>query len=222
MFEARILGWVAIPFSRDLPDRGIEPRSSTLEADSLPSEPPGKPLISDCIVSYQKGLSCIESRSRCKGSIYLGLKLLQFLWNPLKGRLRSTYCILSHQRLPLLLLFNMQVGLYPSMVAYMATHIELSGRPTSPDYTGFLSLSFFFSPTIQSIQKYFLFYNLTITTLEQNHHLLSLNCHDSLLICLPTIISVSLLFICHIEARLFFIWIIFLPSKNRLLTSSHT
>ena len=151
IFEARILGWVAIPFSRDLPDRGIEPRSSTLEADSLPSEPPGKPLISDCIVSYQKGLSCIESRSRCKGSIYLGLKLLQFLWNPLKGRLRSTYCILSHQRLTLLLLFKMQVGLYPSMVAYMATHIELSGRPTSPDYTGFLSLSFFFP--LQSSQS---------------------------------------------------------------------
>ena len=84
-------------------------------------------------------------------------------------------------------------------------------------------LSFpFFPPTIQSIQKYFLLYNLTITTLEQNCHLLSLNCHDSLLICLPTIISVSLLFICHTEARLFFIWIIFFPSKSHLLASSHT
>ena len=27
----------------DLPDPGIEPRSSALQADSLPSEPPGKP-----------------------------------------------------------------------------------------------------------------------------------------------------------------------------------
>ena len=28
----------------DLPDPGIEPRSPTLEVDSLPSEPPGKPV----------------------------------------------------------------------------------------------------------------------------------------------------------------------------------
>ena len=36
-------GEVAIPVSRDLPNPGIEPRSSTVQADSLPSEPPGKP-----------------------------------------------------------------------------------------------------------------------------------------------------------------------------------
>ena len=28
----------------DLPNPGVEPRSSTLQADSLPSEPPGKPV----------------------------------------------------------------------------------------------------------------------------------------------------------------------------------
>ena len=37
-FQARILEWVAIPFSRNLPDPGIEPRSPALQADSLPSE----------------------------------------------------------------------------------------------------------------------------------------------------------------------------------------
>ena len=31
------------PFPGDLPDPGIEPRSSALQADSLASEPPGKP-----------------------------------------------------------------------------------------------------------------------------------------------------------------------------------
>ena len=35
---ARIPEWVAIPFSRDLPDSGIESRSPTLQVDSLPSE----------------------------------------------------------------------------------------------------------------------------------------------------------------------------------------
>ena len=38
ILQARILEWVAIPFSRDLPNPGIEPRSSALQADSLPSE----------------------------------------------------------------------------------------------------------------------------------------------------------------------------------------
>ena len=33
-----------MPFSRDLPDPGVEPGSPALQADSLPSEPPGKPL----------------------------------------------------------------------------------------------------------------------------------------------------------------------------------
>ena len=33
--------WVAISFSGDLSDPGLEPRSPTLRADSLPSEPPG-------------------------------------------------------------------------------------------------------------------------------------------------------------------------------------
>ena len=44
IFQARILEWVAFPFSRELPNQGIEPRSPALQADSLPSEPPGKPL----------------------------------------------------------------------------------------------------------------------------------------------------------------------------------
>ena len=42
-FQARILEWVACPPSRDLPNLGIESRSPTLQADSFPCEPPGKP-----------------------------------------------------------------------------------------------------------------------------------------------------------------------------------
>ena len=42
ILQARILEWVAIPFSREwLPNPGIKPRSPALQADSLPSEPPG-------------------------------------------------------------------------------------------------------------------------------------------------------------------------------------
>ena len=40
--------WSGLPFPSlgDLPDPGIERRSPALQADSLPSEPPGKPLHS--------------------------------------------------------------------------------------------------------------------------------------------------------------------------------
>ena len=39
--------WSGLPFSSpgDLPDLGTEPESPALQADSLPSEPPGEPPI---------------------------------------------------------------------------------------------------------------------------------------------------------------------------------
>ena len=40
--QARILEWVAFPFSRDIPNPGIKPRSPALQADSLSTEPQGK------------------------------------------------------------------------------------------------------------------------------------------------------------------------------------
>ena len=42
ILQARILEWVALPISKDLPNPGIKPRSPTLQADSFPVEPQGK------------------------------------------------------------------------------------------------------------------------------------------------------------------------------------
>ena len=44
--------WSGLPFPSpgDLRDPGIEPGSPALQADSLPSEPPGKPVGSLCIL----------------------------------------------------------------------------------------------------------------------------------------------------------------------------
>ena len=39
ILQARLLEWVAFPFSGDLPNPEIKPRSPTLQADSLPAEP---------------------------------------------------------------------------------------------------------------------------------------------------------------------------------------
>ena len=44
ILQARILEWVAFPFSRlSFQSPGITPRSPTLQVSSLPAEPPGKP-----------------------------------------------------------------------------------------------------------------------------------------------------------------------------------
>ena len=43
IFQARILEWIAFPFSGNHPNPGIKPRSSTLQADSLPAKTQRKP-----------------------------------------------------------------------------------------------------------------------------------------------------------------------------------
>ena len=39
ILQARILEWVAVPFSRGSSNPGMEPRSPALQTDSLPSKP---------------------------------------------------------------------------------------------------------------------------------------------------------------------------------------
>ena len=42
ILQARILEWVTVPFSRGILPTQVSP---TLQADSLPAEPPGKPHL---------------------------------------------------------------------------------------------------------------------------------------------------------------------------------
>ena len=46
ILQARILEWEPFPSPGDLPNPGIKPRSPAFQADSLPTEPQGKPIIS--------------------------------------------------------------------------------------------------------------------------------------------------------------------------------
>ena len=84
ILQARILEWVAFPFSSDLPNPGIELRSPILWADSLPAEPPGKPRNTG-VVAYpfssgsswprnQTGVSCIAGRFFTNWAIREALK----------------------------------------------------------------------------------------------------------------------------------------------------
>ena len=53
--------WVAMTSSRDLPNTGIEPGSPASQADSLPSEPPGKLTEVASNVPYVELLIKLES-----------------------------------------------------------------------------------------------------------------------------------------------------------------
>ena len=53
ILHARILHWIAMPSSGDVPNPGIEPRAPALQADSLPSEPPGKTNFTSLDNIYQ-------------------------------------------------------------------------------------------------------------------------------------------------------------------------
>ena len=56
--------WSALPFTSpgDLPNSGIEPEFPALQADSLPAELPGKPLIVLGTVNLQGGFVPISLR----------------------------------------------------------------------------------------------------------------------------------------------------------------
>ena len=51
--------WTGLPYRSpgDLPDPGIKPRSPTLQAHTLPSEPPGKPMK---IENMHRQITCTE------------------------------------------------------------------------------------------------------------------------------------------------------------------
>ena len=52
ILQARILEWVALPSPGHLSNSGIERGSPAMQADSLPSEPPGK--LKKCLVEEKR------------------------------------------------------------------------------------------------------------------------------------------------------------------------
>ena len=65
ILQAKILEWVAFPFSRDLPNPEIEPRFPALQADSLTAEPPGKPKNTGVgRLSLLQGIFLTQDRTR--------------------------------------------------------------------------------------------------------------------------------------------------------------
>ena len=59
ILQARILEWESSPSPGDLPNPGIEPRSPSLQVDSLPAEPQGK--FSGNTVSFMGGKKILKN-----------------------------------------------------------------------------------------------------------------------------------------------------------------
>ena len=81
ILQARILEWVAFPFSRGSSQPRIKPRSPTLQMDSLPAEPRGKAKNTGVAHPFSSGssrprnwvgVSCIASGFSTNWAIYQG------------------------------------------------------------------------------------------------------------------------------------------------------
>ena len=77
IFQAIVLEWAAISFSRDLPDPGMEPGSPALQTDALPSEPSGKSTKLQLTnrkprekEQEEKSLEDLNNLSHCHGHKY--------------------------------------------------------------------------------------------------------------------------------------------------------
>ena len=78
--------WVGLPclLQGNLPNPGIEPGSTALQADSLPSEPPGKPLVLIDVLNSPR--------------IKLPCKLRVIVFGSLQNRTKSWYLFTGRGR----------------------------------------------------------------------------------------------------------------------------
>ena len=98
--------WSGLPFPSpgDLPDPGIEPGSPTLQADALPSEPPGNPISSKSLLNIYCIFSILVSGY---------LSVTPFCFQDFGSFSLSLFRILCQvESLSLPLLFGL-VGIYP-------------------------------------------------------------------------------------------------------------
>ena len=118
ILHARILEWVAFPFSRGLPDPEIEPGSPALQVDSLPTELSGKPTST--YVMYQFSM-CFW----VEAFYSLGLVPLAFLTSPSwkkqeSSRKTSTSALLTMPK-PLTLWITTNCGKFLNRSEYQTT-----------------------------------------------------------------------------------------------------
>ena len=81
ILQARLLEWVAFPFSRGSSQPGIIPRSPASQVDSLPAESQGKPKELLCKCSWSNRKRGLSQSKGAAGLAELSLKM-QLLYRP--------------------------------------------------------------------------------------------------------------------------------------------
>ena len=105
---ARILEWVAVSFSRGSYDPGVEPASLALQADSLLTEPSGKPSVNSEILWWDGGVITLWNFSSLRGPrVAKESKLFHWTELSINVRKEQTFVFSAHANLILLLLHNL-------------------------------------------------------------------------------------------------------------------
>ena len=82
ILQARILEWAAFPFSRGSSQPGDQTQSPTLQADSLPAEPQGKPINRLCTLYWvTNDLQWVCWRGQSKGNLCGHDRVREELWS---------------------------------------------------------------------------------------------------------------------------------------------
>ena len=90
--------WSGVPFPspEDLSKPGIEPKSPTLQADSLPSEPPGKPQPGADLIQNFVHYHSSRPRDRTQVSHIAGRHLTVWIWRVSKSDFQFENSRVSH------------------------------------------------------------------------------------------------------------------------------
>ena len=127
ILQARILEWVAIPFSRGSSNPGIKPRSPTLQVDSLLSEPSGKPDITNQLSHSVRSDSVTPWTAAHQASLSITNSWSLFKLMSIALVMPSNHLILCH---PLLLL----PSIFPNIRVFSNESVL---RIRSPKYWSF-------------------------------------------------------------------------------------
>ena len=96
ILQARILEWVAMPFSSGLPNQGVEPRSPALQVDFLPSWATREAQYSPSLLYKELILRHILSNKKCYG---LGQEPHHKCYHPCEKFILSSEALITHQLL---------------------------------------------------------------------------------------------------------------------------
>ena len=90
--------WSGVPFPspEDLSKPGIEPKSPTLQADSLPSEPPGKPQPGADLIQNFVHYHSSRPRDQTRVSHIIGRHLTVWIWQVCKSDFQFENSRVSH------------------------------------------------------------------------------------------------------------------------------